>query len=201
MLIRQSFADEVHFITASNVHLFSLLFLSCETIGWNDKLTYWALVKAQTIVCVPSLYPPQCKSPICVALCPPLGCRYNGLNWCQIFMRHFALTVYCRKCRRPEHISSKIGIYEVKTECNPKFNYWEKRELFVWVHLLSWFYSFGEGSFIDETPGLVLLTSMLRWARPPPLRLVGSPAPPRDMVSMDTLRPFIALWNEATEFI
>ena len=36
------------------------------------------------------------------------------------------------------------------------------------------------------------LTSMLRCARPPPLRLVGSPAPPRDMVSMETLRPRIA---------
>lgn len=39
------------------------------------------------------------------------------------------------------------------------------------------------------------LTSALKWARPPPLRLVGRLAPPRDMVSMETLRPRMALYN------
>lgn len=42
---------------------------------------------------------------------------------------------------------------------------------------------------------LFLLTSMLRCARPPPLRLVGSSGPPRDMVSMEMLRPRMALWG------
>lgn len=37
------------------------------------------------------------------------------------------------------------------------------------------------------------VTSALIWARPPPLRLVGRLAPPRDMVSMETLLPRIAL--------
>lgn len=37
------------------------------------------------------------------------------------------------------------------------------------------------------------VTSALIWARPPPLRLVGRLAPPRDMVSMETLLPLIAL--------
>lgn len=40
---------------------------------------------------------------------------------------------------------------------------------------------------------VVEVTSALMWARPPPLRLVGRLAPPRDMVSMETLRPRIAL--------
>lgn len=37
------------------------------------------------------------------------------------------------------------------------------------------------------------LTSTFRCARPPPLKLVGSPTPPLDMVSMETLLPRIAL--------
>lgn len=50
---------------------------------------------------------------------------------------------------------------------------------------------------LHKTEGnlLIELTSALICARPPPLRLVGRLAPPRDMVSMETLLPRIALWH------